>query len=79
MTLPDINQINKLIGYHLGIPDVQQDQRLQEDLGAESADLANIVASLEEKYSIRVTESEIARLYTPADIYDLLIKHLNAS
>ena len=45
-----------------------------EDLGAESADVANIVAAVEEKYHILVKESEIARIFTPADLLQLVEK-----
>lgn len=72
-----LTQIKRLIEYHLGTLDVQENQRLVEDLGAESADIANIVASVEEKYQIRLNETEIANLFTPKDIYDLVKKHLN--
>ena len=75
----NIQEINQLIEYHLGVHDVQDNDRLLEDLGAESADLANIVASIEAKYSIMVTETEIANLYTPKDIFELIIKHLHES
>ena len=75
----NIEEIKQLIEYHLGIHNVQDEDRLQEDLGAESADLANIVASIEAKYSIIVTETEIANLYTPKDIFELVLKYLNES
>ena len=75
----NIQEINQLIEYHLGVRDVQDNDRLLEDLGAESADLANIVASIETKYSIMVTETEIANLNTPKDIFELIIKHLHES
>ena len=75
----NIEEIKQLIEYHLGIRDVQGNDRLQEDLDAESADLANIIASIEAKYSIMVTETEIANLYTPKDIFKLVLKHLHES
>ena len=75
----NIEEIKQLIEYHLGIRDVQENDRLQEDLDAESADLANIIASIEAKYSIMVTETEIANLYTPKDIFKLVLKHLHES
>lgn len=70
-------EIKALVGVHLGVHNVNEKHRLLEDLGAESADLANIIASVEEKYRIRVKESEIARLITPQDIYTLVLKYLN--
>jgi acyl carrier protein len=50
-----------------------------EDLGAESADIANLVAAAEDKYGIVVKESEIARIFTPADLFEVVQKRLNGS
>ena len=36
---------------------------------------ANIVAALEEKYQITVKESEIAKIRTPADLFELVKIH----
>jgi acyl carrier protein len=52
-----------------------EDSLLVEDLSAESADVANIIAALEEKYQITVTEPEIAKIRTPADLFELVKKH----
>ena len=79
--MPPITQeeIRKLIELQLGVRDVQDDDRLVEDLKAESADVANLVAAAEEKYGIAIKESEIARLFTPADLFALVQKRLNGS
>lgn len=75
MTDISMEDIQKLVALQLGIRLVAEDARLVEDLGAESADVANIVAALEEKYHIVVKESEIARIFTPADLFELVKKH----
>lgn len=72
----DLEDINKLVGLQLGRRNVQADDRLVEDLGAESADVANIVATVEEKYGISIKEAEIARIFTPADLFDLIQKRM---
>ena len=69
-----IEEINKLVGLQLGKRNVHETDRLLEDLGAESADVANLVAAVESKYGIIVKESEIARIFTPKDIYLLILK-----
>jgi acyl carrier protein len=71
-----INEINKLVGLQLGKRSVQAGDRLVEDLGAESADVANLVATVEEKYGVTIKEAEIARIFTPADLFDLIQKRM---
>ena len=75
--MPAITQdeIRKLVELQLGKRGVQNIDRLIEDLGAESADVANMVAAAEEKYGIALKESEIARIFTPQDLFELVVKH----
>lgn len=79
--MPTITQeeIQKMIELQLGKKDVQDSDRLVEDLGAESADVANLIAAAEEKYGVAIKESEIARIFTPADLFELIQKRLNVS
>ena len=72
MTNVSIDEINKLVSLQLGVRDVTADVLLVEELGAESADVINIIAVLEEKYQIVVNESEIAKIQTPADLFELV-------
>ena len=72
MQIITIDEINKLVGLQLGKKNVHEQDRFMEDLGAESADIANLVATAEEKYKITIKESEIARLITPADLFALI-------
>jgi acyl carrier protein len=72
-----IEEIKKLVGIQLGKRNVRDDDRFLEDLGAESADVANLVATVEEKYGITIKEAEIARLFTPADLFALIQKRLS--
>lgn len=73
------DEIRKLVELQLGKRGVQDNDRLVEELGAESADIANLVAAAEDKYGIAVKESEIARIFTPADLFELIQKRLNGS
>lgn len=73
------DEIRKLIELQLGQRSVHDGDRLVEDLGAESADVANLVAAAEEKYGITIKESEIARIFTPQDLFELVQKRLNGS
>jgi len=72
MNSVSMDEIIKMIGLQLGKHKVNATDRLLEDLGAESADIANLVALVEERYQIVVKESEIARIFTPADLLNLI-------
>ena len=74
MTNVSMDEIKKLVSLQLGVRDVNERSLLVEDLNAESADVANIVAALEEKYRIAVKEAEIAKIRTPVDLFELVMK-----
>lgn len=76
MSIPSIDEIKKLVGMQLGKRNVSDKDRFVEDLGAESADVANIVATAEEKYGVTIKESEIARLATSEDLLALIQKRM---
>ena len=73
------DEILKLVELQLGKRGLRENNRLVEELGAESADVANLVAAAEEKYGIAIKESEIARIFTPVDLFELVQKRLNGS
>ncbi|MBT3322668.1 MAG: hypothetical protein HN392_10335 [Anaerolineae bacterium] len=77
MPLVSENQILKIVELQLGKRNVQKANRLVEDLGAESADVANLIATVEERYEIAIKESEIARIFTSTDLFALVEKKLN--
>ena len=68
-----------LVELQLGIRDVNETDLLVEELSAESADVANLVAAVEAKFGVMLKESEIARIYTPQDLYLLVEQKLNDS
>ena len=76
MLTVSMDEIKKLVGMQLGKRHVHDKDRFVEDLGAESADVANLVATVEEKYGVTIKESEIARLYTAEDLYMLIQKRM---
>ena len=67
-----LEDIKRLVGLQLGVHNVGEHDRLLEDLAAESADVANLIASVEEKYKITIKESEIAKIFTPNDLFKLV-------
>lgn len=72
MTNVSMDEIKKMVSLQLGVRQVNDNSLLVEDLSAESADVANIVAALEEKFQITVTEPEIAKIRTPANLFELV-------
>ena len=72
-----IDEIISIVSLQLGIMDVSKEQRLVEDLGAESADIANLIAAVEEKYQIFVSEEMIAKIRSVNDLHSTITQHLN--
>jgi acyl carrier protein len=69
-------EILDLVALQLGARAVKPGDRLIKELGAESADLFNLVATLEDRYEIEIDEEEISQLSTVADVYDLIQRRL---
>lgn len=69
----------RLVELQFGISGVNETDLLVEELGAESADIANLVAAVEEKFGVMLKESEIARIFTSQDLYLLVEQKLNDS
>lgn len=67
-----LDDVKRMVGVQLGVRTVEAMDRLVEDLGAESADVANLVAAVEERYQVSIKESEIARIITPNDLFELV-------
>ena len=70
-------EICEMVELQLGKRGVQPGDRLLEDLGAESADVANLVARAEERYGVFIKEAEIARIFTPADLLAIVQQKKN--
>jgi len=77
MSTITIDEIKKMVGIQLGVRTVETQDRLVEDLGAESADVANLVAAVEERYQVSIKESEIATIITPNDLFELVRSRSN--
>lgn len=66
-----IEDIESLVRLQLGSRNVSAQDRFMEDLGAESADLVNIIAAAEDKFNISFDEADISRVRTVQELYDL--------
>lgn len=64
-----LEEVQELVSLQLGVARVAPGDRLVEELGAESADVANIVAALEDRYGVTIGEEELPELRTVEDLY----------
>ena len=69
--MASLKDVQNLIADQLGLAssDVTQDSRIVEDLGAESSDIANIVAAIEDRFGVAVPEEDIQSFITVNDVY----------
>ena len=67
-----IEEIGNIVGVQLGVRKVSGDDRIVEDLAAESADVVNIVAAVEDKYAITIDEEVVPDIVTVADLVEIV-------
>ena len=64
-----IEKILRLVEGQLGIKGVQATDRLTEELGAQSADVVNLISALEDQYDVEIEEEQIAEIKTVNDLF----------
>ena len=69
---PDLDDVAALVGLQLGRRTVRASDRIVEDLGAESADVVNIAAAVEDRWGVFLDETALARVSTVADLHALI-------
>ncbi len=67
-----VEEVQALVRMQLGRRKVSMENRLMEDLGAESADIVNIIAAAEDKYGVSLDETDIAAVRTVKDVYQII-------
>ncbi|MDH3525609.1 MAG: phosphopantetheine-binding protein [Acidobacteriota bacterium] len=65
-------EIAEIVCLQLGRRQVAPQDRLMEDLGADSADLLNLVVALEDRWGIAIGEEEAGALRTVDDLRRLV-------
>jgi acyl carrier protein len=73
---PELGEIEDLVALHLGRRRVAADDRVIEDLGAESIDLVTIVSAVEERWGISIEESLLPDIRTVRDLWTCVREHL---
>ena len=67
-----MDELLEVVRIQLGTTAVRPENRFQEDLDAESADLLNIVAVAEDRWGITIGEEELIELTTVNDLFELV-------
>jgi acyl carrier protein len=67
-----IDEIKTVVSLQLGIKAINSDDLIIETLGAESADVMNIIVALEEKYQVLIDEGDLIHVRTVADLFHLV-------
>lgn len=68
----EANVVKELVAVQIGAVSVSESDRIVEDLGAESMDIVNIIAAVEERYAIRIEESLLPDIATVGDLVGLV-------
>ncbi len=76
--LIDVEDVCRAVGLVLGHRGTKPEDRLEEDLGAESIDVLNVVVTLEQQFGVSIPETAIAGVSTVRDLYDVVLKNGHA-
>lgn len=64
--------LKTLVGLQLGHPEIDESAYFVEELGAESADILNIILAVEDKYDIQIADGDMSEVRTTSDLYSLV-------
>ncbi|TMD94703.1 MAG: acyl carrier protein [Chloroflexi bacterium] len=70
----DFKELQDLAGEILGVdPDqVQMDKSFQRDLAADSLDLVELIAAIEDKYDVELPDEELEKMKLISDLWKFL-------
>jgi len=70
----DFSELQKLAAEILGVDpqDVQMDKSFARDLAADSLDLVELIAAVEDKYDVELPEEELEKMKTISDLWKYL-------
>ncbi len=69
-----LEKVCKMLGEHLGIApeSIRPEQKIVEDLNADSLDVVELMMALEEEYGITLPEEEMENIKTVQDVADMM-------
>jgi acyl carrier protein len=70
----DFKELQELSAEILGIDadQIQMDKSFQRDLAADSLDLVELIAAIEDKYDVELPDTELEKMKTIADLWKFL-------
>ena len=73
----DFKELQELAGEILGVDakQVQMDVSFARDLAADSLDLVELIAAVEDKYDVELPEEELERMKNVGDLWQFLEAH----
>ena len=73
----DFRELQELAAEILGVEpeQVQMDKSFQRDLAADSLDLVELIAAIEDKYDVELSEEELERMKNVGDLWQFLEAH----
>jgi len=75
---PTTEEIQALVRRQLGVREVRLEDDIAADLGAVSADIINIVATLEDHYNVIIGEEELPDIRTVEQLHRLVCDRVEA-
>jgi acyl carrier protein len=75
---PTTEEIQALVRRQLGVREVRLEDDIAADLGAVSADIINIVATLEDHYKVIIGEEELPDIRTVEQLHRLVCQRVEA-
>jgi acyl carrier protein len=76
---PTLEEISRMTRIQLGLKSIDPDARLVEDLRAESADLLNLVAAVEDRFNVTIEEEVIPELQTARELFHYVVDQFETS
>ncbi|NMA83150.1 MAG: acyl carrier protein [Epulopiscium sp.] len=75
----EFEKIRKIISEQLNIPEseITEETSFEDDLGADSLDIFQIIMALEEEFNLEISNEEAEQIATVADVVEY-IKNANA-
>ncbi len=71
-----VDQLTGLVAAQLGLSSVRAGDLIVEDLGAESMDIVNIVAGVEERFGVSIDQTALPDVHSVADLQALVERAL---
>jgi acyl carrier protein len=73
----DFRELQELAAEILGVEpeQVQVDKSFQRDLAADSLDLVELIAAIEDKYDVELSEEELEKMKNVGDLWQFLEVH----